>query len=531
MAIEIINVGASANDGNGDPIRDAFIKCNDNFDELETTKISGSGTDNYVPKFNGTDAIENSQIFDNGTNVGIGTTSPQGKLTISGNSATGSIMSIDTSSTTSFIRLLADISSQNLLNWQTNTDFRFATSNQDFSSFTEKMRITSGGNVGIGTSSPTAKLHTYLADGVNDNSLRIQNGSNFYASIINLVANNDGGAIYNSISSNSNGGTEHFKIWGGASTSTMAINTGGTERMRITSGGNVGIGTTSPGALLDINGSIYSRSGSILSNNFGGYSGSDVNFTTNTSGGANLIFKTSLTERLRIDSGGNVGIGTTSPVAKLDVRGDLNLNYGTGISFGDGTAAAKYAIINTYTTDDVLQLQAAGASNGIITFHAGGASSLRTERMRITSNGNVGIGTSSPGAKLHVAGEGIFDDNTYGRLTLAFASSQNDIYSTTTGFGAWKNFRLNANELILSTGGTNERMRITSSGNVGIGTTAPQTSAILHLRSTSQGFLPPVMRTGDRNSISSPAIGLVIFNEDSQTIEVYTNAGWKSLLY
>jgi hypothetical protein len=44
MAIEIINVGSSPNDGNGDPIRDAFIKCNDNFDELDTTKIGGSGT-------------------------------------------------------------------------------------------------------------------------------------------------------------------------------------------------------------------------------------------------------------------------------------------------------------------------------------------------------------------------------------------------------------------------------------------------------------------------------------------------------
>lgn len=93
---------------------------------------------------------------------------------------------------------------------------------------------------------------------------------------------------------------------------------------------------------------------------------------------------------------------------------------------------------------------------------------------QIFDNGtNVGIGTTSPGAKLHVTGEGIFDDNTYGRLTLGFASSQNDIYSTTTGFGAWKNFRLNANELIFSSGGTTERMRITSSGNVGIGTSSP----------------------------------------------------------
>lgn len=84
MAIEIINVGTSANDGTGDALRSAFIKCNDNFDELNTTKISGTGTDDYIPKFNGSDALQNSQIVDNGTGVGIGTTSPGVRFVNSG---------------------------------------------------------------------------------------------------------------------------------------------------------------------------------------------------------------------------------------------------------------------------------------------------------------------------------------------------------------------------------------------------------------------------------------------------------------
>lgn len=49
-----------------------------------STKISGSGTDNYIPRFNGTTAIENSNMYDDGTNIGIGTTSPTAKLSVAG---------------------------------------------------------------------------------------------------------------------------------------------------------------------------------------------------------------------------------------------------------------------------------------------------------------------------------------------------------------------------------------------------------------------------------------------------------------
>ena len=148
MAQEIINVGTSANDGTGDALRNAFIKSNNNFTELYANRISGSGTDNYIPRFNGTNALENSIIFDNGTNIGIGTASPEVKLDIYGS---GTIQHRLQSSSGGDIRFSVD--SVGRLGTYSASSLLLLTSG------TERIRITSGGNVGIGTSSPSNLLH------------------------------------------------------------------------------------------------------------------------------------------------------------------------------------------------------------------------------------------------------------------------------------------------------------------------------------------------------------------------------------
>lgn len=102
-------------------------------------------------------------------------------------------------------------------------------------------------------------------------------------------------------------------------------------------GGNIGIGTTSPSAKLDVNGSIYSN-GNILANTFGGYSGGNVVLTTNTNGVASLLFETALADRMIINSDGNVGIGTNSPAHKLEVAGNAKFN---GQVIADGRILAQ----------------------------------------------------------------------------------------------------------------------------------------------------------------------------------------------
>jgi hypothetical protein len=86
-------------------------------------------------------------------NVGIGTSSfiTAAKLQVSGASATAGIVSEDTSGTTSFVRVLADATQENLINWKDGRALRFATSTDGFGNYAERARIDSSGNLLVGT--------------------------------------------------------------------------------------------------------------------------------------------------------------------------------------------------------------------------------------------------------------------------------------------------------------------------------------------------------------------------------------------
>ena len=186
--------------------------------------------------------------------------------------------------------------------------------------------------------------------------------------------------------------------------------------------------------------------------NFGGLA-----FHTNQNG--------TVAEKVRIDSSGRVGIGTSSPSATLDVNGDLKLGLASTtkgeIAMFSNSNDTQMGILNNNTEFKLYATYASSGGYKPITFYTSDA-----EKMRLDASGNVGIGDTSPSTKLDVTGV----------LRLEGTSStdqgtQLNLYSETGGNG-----HMVAYQLVFDTGSNNsrtERMRIDNSGNVGIGTTSP----------------------------------------------------------
>jgi len=201
-----------------------------------------------------------------------------------------------------------------------------------------------------------------------------------------------------------------------------------------------------------------------------------------------VAVSTNATERMRIDSSGNVGIGTSSPTVPLVVKSEAAGNIGLRILEAGGVAGAIQ-----FTNDPVSAERGsliATASGNMRMYGTSTAEfyTASTERMRIDSSGNVGIGTSSPGGRLEVTGAGssivdarlrISNPNTSSFSTAVFDLYSNgrtrvEIYGQQDGTG-------NGGFLIINTsdaaGALQERMRIDASGNVGIRTSSFGTSA------------------------------------------------------
>jgi hypothetical protein len=336
--------------------------------------------------------------------------------------------------------------------------------------------------VGIGTSSPVSKLDIASGD------LTISNSTN--APFINFVDNTTRSQSLARIAMDQVSGTAGQLLFSTTTGGTLA------ERMRIDSSGNVGIGTSSPRSILDLDGGSETQLRLQTTNS--GSAASDgllisLDSSTNAKAyiwnyeNAETIFGTNNAERMRIFSDGDVSIGMTANYAKLNVNGDVRAENSKFLAGREDAANPAFAFHDDSDTGIF------NINPNILGFSAAG-----TERMRIDgATGRVGIGSVAPtDGTLHVqtasagtvaastqADDIVIENNAEGGMTIITPDDQSARIrftspSTNTDVGGATIFyRQNINKMLVGTavsggvlslasGAGNETMVLDASGTV-----------------------------------------------------------------
>ncbi|RYG87336.1 MAG: hypothetical protein EON58_20825, partial [Alphaproteobacteria bacterium] len=357
------------------------------------------------------------------------------------------------------------------------------------------MRISSSGNVGIGTANPIYQAHIngtgqttaaltdagnkggtlYLQDiggsGGNGGAIMFGDGHGNFAAIKSLLTNGGPNAL----------GDLAF------STRNATGDTALTERMRISAGGSVGIGTATPLTKIHINGpALFGDGGASTQpyiralNGLSSATTPDYTWWNNDQAGifhpaGNVVGVTTAgLERLRVDASGNVGIGTTSPSAPLSVTGNngtfgtqafFSVGAGSGVGIGgNGTYGSLQGMTSANGTATALNINPNGGNVGIGTTVPQAPLSIA----KLSSGAEVvGLHLTNPSGNPIVNGTGIaIDLDPLGNM----GSRSAQIAGVSSGNSS------NQTDLVFRVSSTNtptEAMRVRHNGYVGIGTTNP----------------------------------------------------------
>ncbi len=322
--------------------------------------------------------------------------------------------------------------------------------------------LLTGGNVGIGTTSPTAKL-TIDNGSASGGSLLKSSSSSYTAHFISNSGTGNAG-IYCDASNGDFIGSDYVffgqhndkwaQISSGASASGIRFMPADSIKMVINNSGNVGIGTTSPAGRLDV-----------IIPNLGSSSGDEVNGVFIQSGRHDWIFK-----QIRTANGSD----WNNTTLRLQTRVDSTLM--SSIDFVSDSGYNRHVDINT-------------ASNAFNT--------------RFTHGGNVGIGTNDPFSRLQVGSHMSGNELTIGGYYISGGGSLNWRSGHPNNSAVWNMARINVTddgnyngrmEFKTTTSGGNsgveptQKMVLKANGRLGIGTTSP--SALLHLYSAAASGLP-----------------------------------------
>lgn len=473
---------------------------------LGYTPANASGTTNYLSKFTGSTTLGNSIVYDNGTNVGIGTNSPGEKLTIIGDNAVFAAKSqtADASLPTKRIAEFAGI-----YNSGSNGHQMFISSTAELGPWefnltktwggiltlgvstngTERTRgitINSSGNVGIDTINPTQKLTVAGSINLLGSSAVFLDGTSAWGA---PMLGRDGATIFLSDYSGVQLGGYNGSAYG--------------PRMTVLGTGKVGIGTTNPTSTLQVNG---------LQTN-----------TTNTS--ANDPYGT-----LRLDYAGGFNAG----------------DYGSSVVFTQQWFNGSSSQVAVGTISGIKEAGDGNFGGGLAFWTSNGSSNYLAERIRITKDGNVGIGTTSPGYKLSVdsvsqstIAKFYTSDNNYSTIEvgdtgdvyssiyLASDSGNGQIYKYGAGWGTESGMLslYSSNGPISLQAGGSTKVFVTAAGSVGIGTISPDSK--LQITSSSSNIFRMVRSQNnfgfEATTTSSGGYGL--YDYQASSYDIYFKAG------
>ena len=613
---ERMRITAAGNVGIGTASPDALLSVNGiasfgdgaaatpsitNFGDLNTG-FWFPDADTIAASTNGTERMR----INNSGNVGVGTTSPVGRLSVatSGNAtssgapaawdSTYSVIGTGAGSTTGIgLGFGTTASTGYILSLSPNVAWRDLVYNAATHIFkasdNERMRITNAGDVGIGTTSPGYKTHIVGAQATPTTVFGVRTWNQVPPTAYlqsSTAALGAGGTI--GFGARDTGGTDYanwrirsiFSTLGAGYGANMGLlfdavtdNTGTsnlTNVMALLGNGSIGIGTASPATRLDVVGQAMFQGSTTPANRGTAFGAVNINnnsadgtvdftqglvFTDNNSNtgawthagivatgstgfNGNLVFGTdgnslqtnSITERMRITSAGDVGIGNTSPARKLEVTAiPATANQLNGIRVamsGTPTSIAEFLLGTSAGGVPFTSIRTGNDGNGWMEFYTG---SGPTERMRITAAGNVGIGVTSPAGKLEVAGRIVCSESTQ-NITLSSGAVLINGSTNNNQNGYYLNVdtsnNLNFVGRLSNTDVT--RMRIHASGGLSLGNTtdpgATNLSVTGSISAASKSFLiPHPTKEGKKlryGSLESPYHGVRLTGEATLTGKV-----------